>query len=59
MAMMQTKGAHIALLQTEEPPNGLPPPINMASKEEKNNHKVLKDAKEKVVLDIKEKRNNV
>ena len=58
MAMMQTKGLYKSLLGTEEQPNEPAPLANGASNDEKN-HKVLKDAYEKEVADIKEKRNNV
>ena len=59
VAMMQTKGLYKSLLGTEEQPNEPAPLANGASNDEKNNHKVLKDAYEKEVEDIKEKRNNV
>ena len=58
MAMMQTKGLYKSLLGTEKQPNEPAPQANVGSNEEKN-HKVLKDAYEKEVADIKEKRNNV
>ena len=57
--MMQTKGRYKPLLGTEEQPNGPAPLANGASNDEKKNHKVLKDAYEKEVADIKEKRNNM
>ena len=56
---MQTKGFYKSLLGTEEQPNEPAPLANGASNDEKKNHKVLKDANEKEVADIKEKRNNV
>ena len=59
VAMMQTKGLYKSLLGTEEQTNEPAPPTNGASKNEKKNHIVLKDAHEKEVADIKEKRNNV
>ena len=59
MAMMQTKGLYKSLLGTEEQPNEPVPLVNAATNDEKKNHKVLKDAYEKEVADIKEKRNNV
>ena len=57
--MMQTKGLYKSLLGTEEQPNEPAPIANGASNDEKKNYKVLKDAYEKEVADIKEKRNNV
>ena len=59
MAMMQTKGLYKSLLGTEEQLTKPAPLANGASNDEKKNHKVLKDAYEKEVADIKEKRNNV
>ena len=59
VAMMQTKGLYKSLLGTEEQPNEPAPLANGSSNDEKKNHKVLKDAYEKEVADIKEKRNNV
>ena len=59
VAMMQTKGLHKSLLGTEEQPNESAPLANGASKDEKRKHRVLKDAHEKEVADIKKKRNNV
>ena len=59
MAMMQTKGLYRSLLATEEQPNDPAPLASGASNAEKKNHKVLKDAYENEVADIKEKRNNV
>ena len=53
---MQTKGLYKLLLGTEEKPNEPAPLANGASNDEKKNHKVLKDAHEKEVADIKEKR---
>ena len=44
---------------TEEQPHEPAPLANGASNDEKNNHKVLKDAYEKEVAVIKEKRKNV
>ena len=58
-AMMQTKGLYKSLLGTEEQPNEPAPLANGASNDEKKNQKVLKDAYEKEVADIKKKRNNV
>ena len=52
---MQTKGLYKSLLRTEEQPNEPAPLANGASNDEKN-HNVLKDAYEKEVVDIKEKR---
>ena len=48
-----------ALLGTEERPNEPAPLANGARNDEKKNHKELKDAYEKEVADIKEKRNNM
>ena len=48
-----------SLLGSEEQPNEPAPLANGASNDEKKNHKVLKDAYEKEIADIKEKRNNV
>ena len=59
MAIMQTKGLYKSLLGTEEQPNEPAPIANGASSDEKKNQKVLKDAYEKEVADIKEKRKNV
>ena len=59
MAMMQTKGPYKSQIGTEEQPNERAPLAKGASNDEKKNHKVLKDAYEKEVADIKEKRNNV
>ena len=56
---MQTKGFYKSLLGTEEQPNEPALLANGASNDEKKNHKVLKDAYEKEVADIKEKRNKV
>ena len=58
VAMMQTKGLYKSLLGREEQPNEPAPLANGSTNNEKN-HKVLKDAYEKEVADIKEKRNNV
>ena len=59
VAMIQTKGLFKSLLGIEEQPNEPAPLANGATNDEKKNHKVLKDAYEKEVADIKEKRNNV
>ena len=59
VAMMQTKGLYKSLLGTEEQTNEPAPLANGATNDEKKNHKVLKDAYEKEVADIKEKRNNL
>ena len=59
VAMMKTKGLYKSLLGTEEQPNEPAPLANGASNDEMRKHKVLKDAYEKEVADIKEKRNNV
>ena len=59
MAMMLTKGLYKSLHGTEEQPNEPAPLANGASNDEKKNQKVLKDAYEKEIADIKEKRNNV
>ena len=59
VAMMQTKGLYKSLLGTKEQPNESAPVANGATNDETKNHKVLKDAYEKEVADIKEKRNNV
>ena len=54
------KGLYKLQLGTEEQPNEPPTLANGAKNDEKKNHKkVLKDAHEKEVADIKEKRNNV
>ena len=57
--MMQSKGLYKPLLGTEEQPKEPAPLANWASNDEKKNHKVLKDAYEKQVADIKERRNNL
>ena len=57
--MMQTKGLYKSRHGTEEQPNEPAPLANGASNDEMKNHKVLKDAYEKEVIDIKEKRNNL
>ena len=57
--MMQTKGLYKSLLGTEEKPNEPAPLANGASNDEKKNQKWLKDAYEKEVAAIIEKRNNV
>ena len=59
MAMIQTEGLYKSLLGTEEQPNEPAPLAKWANNDEKKNHKVLKDAYEKEVADIKEERNNV
>ena len=59
VAMMQMKGLYKPLLGTEEQPKEPAPLTNGASNDEKKNHKVLMDAYEKEVADIKEKGNNV
>ena len=59
VTMMQTKGLYKSLLGTEEQPIEPAPLAIGASNDEKKNHKVLRDAYEKEVADIKEKRNNV
>ena len=56
---MQTKGLYKSLLGTEEQPNEPAPLAKGTSNDEKKNQKVLKDAYEKEVADIKEKQNNV
>ena len=57
--MMQTKGLCKSLFGTEEQLNEPAPLANGASNDEKKSHKLQKDAYEKEVADIKEKRNNV
>ena len=59
VAMMQTKGLYNSLLGTEDQPNEPAPLPNGETNDEKKKHKVLKDAYDKEVADIKEKRNNV
>ena len=59
VARMQTKGLYKSLLGTQEQPNERAPLAKGAINDEKMNHKVLKDAYEKEVADIKEKLNNV
>ena len=59
VAMMQTKGLYKSLPGTEEQPNEPAPLANGESNDEKKNHNVMKDAYEKEVADIKEKRKNV
>ena len=59
VAIMQKKGLYKSLLGTEEEPNKPALLANGASNDGKKNHNVLKDAYEKEVADIKEKRNNV
>ena len=53
------EGLYKSLLGIEEQPNEPAPLANGASNDEKKNHKLLKDAYEKEVADIKEKRNKV
>ena len=57
--MMQTRGLYKSLHGTEEQLNEPAQLANAASNDEKKNQKVLKDAHEKEVADIKEKRNNL
>ena len=59
VAIMQTKGLYRSLHGTEEQSNDHASLANGASSDEKKNHMVLKDAYEKEVADIKEKRKNV
>ena len=59
VAMIKTKGLYKSLPGIEQQPNEPAPLANGASNDETKNHKVLKDAYEKEVADIKEKRNNV
>ena len=59
VAMMQTKALYKSLLGTEEKPKETASQVSGSSNDEKKNQKVLKDAYEKEVADIKEKRNNV
>ena len=59
VATMQMKGLNKSLLGTEEQPNEPVPLANGASNDEKMVYKVLKDAYEKEVANIKEKGNNV
>ena len=59
VALMQTKGLYKSLLATEEQHNEPSPLANGPSKDEKKNHKELKDAYNKEVADIKKKRSNV
>ena len=59
VAMMKTKRLYESLLGTEDQPNEPEPLANGASNHEKKNHKVLKDAYENEVADLKEKENNV
>ena len=59
LSMMQKKGLYKSPLGTEEQPNEPAPLANGATNDEKKNHRVMKDAYEKEVADIKEKRNNV
>ena len=56
VAMMQTKGLYKSLLGRDEQPNEPAPLANGASNDEKKNHKVLKEAYEKEVADIRDKR---
>ena len=55
---MQTKWLYKSLFGIEKQPNEPAPLANGVSNDRKKNHKVLKDAYEKEVADIKEKRNN-
>ena len=59
VAMMQTKGLYKLILGTKEQPNEPAPLAKGASNDGKKNHKVLTDAYEKEVADIKEQLNNV
>ena len=59
VAMMQTKGLYKSLLGREEQPKEPALLANGTSNDEKKNHKAFKDAYEKEVADIKEKRNNL
>ena len=56
---IQTKGLYKSLLGTGEQHNELAPLDIRAGNDEKKNHKALKDAYEREVADIEEKRNNV
>ena len=58
VAVVQTKWLYKSLFGTKEQPNGPAPLANGVSKDKKKNYKVLKDAREKEIADIKEKRNN-
>ena len=58
VAVMQTKGLYKSLLGTEEQPYEPASLANWASNDEIKNLKVQKNAYEKEVADIKEKRNN-
>ena len=53
VAMMQKKGLYKSLLGTEEQHNEPAPLANEARNDEKKNPKVLKDAYEKELADIK------
>ena len=57
--LSQIKVIYKWLLGTEEQPNEPAPLANGSSSDENKNHKVLKDAYEKEVADIREKPNNV
>ena len=59
VAMMQTNLLYKSLLGTEVRPNEPAPLANGANNDQKKNYKALKNAYEKEVADIKEKRNNV
>ena len=59
MAIMQTKEFYKSLLGKEEQPNEPAPLGNGASNDEKKSRKVLKNAYEKEVGELKEERNNV
>ena len=57
--MMQTRVLYKSIHGTEIQPNETASLANGANNDEKKNRKVLKDAYEKKVSDIKQKRNNV
>ena len=59
VAMRHKSGLYKSLLMSREQPNEPATPANGASSDGKKNHNELKDAYEKEVEDIKEKRNNV
>ena len=52
--MLQTKALYKSLLGTEQKPKETAPQVSGSSNDEKKNQKVLKDAYEKEVADIKE-----
>ena len=58
VALMQTKGLYKSLLGSKEQPNE-PAPLGNGASNDVKNHKMLKDAYEKEVADIREKRNIV